>query len=332
MKEDVKVSICCITYNQEQYIEDAIKSFLMQKTNFKFEIIIRDDASTDNTAKIIKKYEKKYPDIIKPIYEKTNGTLKGIKRPFNVTFESAVGKYIALCEGDDYWCDIYKLQKQYDYMEQNKECSLYVHNANKLNMKNNKLSVYKNKRDFYFLKDYKENIYDAGHMMLIGLCGKFVTASMFFRKKDVLNCPQFYFDAPCGDMPLKMITTNKGYMYYDNQIMSVYRYNQGNSAMDKWERESKEKHILRNKKFIKLINEFNKYSNYKYECELEKVKIGYEISILLIKNEYKDILKNKDYRHIYRILHSDYFFIKLFLKKYFSGVVRLIKNKRGKIG
>ena len=126
---DKLVSICCITYNHEKYIRDALESFLNQKTNFDFEILIHDDASTDKTSEIIQEYEKKYPNIIKPIYQIENQYSKGISINDTFNFSRAGGKYIALCEGDDYWLDSNKLQKQVDYMGKNHECTLCFHNA-----------------------------------------------------------------------------------------------------------------------------------------------------------------------------------------------------------
>lgn len=114
------VSVCSTTYNHENYISEAIDGFLMQETNFPFEIIIRDDCSTDKTASIVSAYAKKFPKIIKPIYETENQYSKGVK-PMPEVFKKAVGKYFALCEGDDYWTDPLKLQKQVDFLEQNLE-------------------------------------------------------------------------------------------------------------------------------------------------------------------------------------------------------------------
>lgn len=114
------VSISCITYNHDPYIRDCLDGFLKQKTDFSFEILINDDASSDDTASIIKEYEAKYPNLIKPIYQLENQYSKG-QRGINIkyNFPRAKGKYIAICEGDDYWTDPYKLQKQVNFLENN---------------------------------------------------------------------------------------------------------------------------------------------------------------------------------------------------------------------
>ncbi|WP_075593929.1 glycosyltransferase family 2 protein [Pseudoalteromonas sp. PAB 2.2] len=126
--ERVKVTICCIVFNHFDFVEEAIKSFLMQETDFPFEIIIHDDASTDASATVIEKYVKLYPNLIKPIYQSENIYSKGIK-PLSIIFSQAKGDYFAICEGDDYWLDKNKIQKQYDYMSENLECSVSYHRS-----------------------------------------------------------------------------------------------------------------------------------------------------------------------------------------------------------
>ncbi len=126
--EEIKVSICCIVFNHGDFLEKAIKSFLAQKTNFAFEILLHDDASTDESQSIILKYTKLYPNIIRSIIQTENiYTKKG--KPLAVIFNMARGNYFALCEGDDYWRDIKKLQVQYDHMANNPKASISYHKS-----------------------------------------------------------------------------------------------------------------------------------------------------------------------------------------------------------
>src|SRR5690554_4131282 len=128
------VSISCITYNHAPYIRQCLEGFLMQQCDFEYEILIHDDASTDGTSDIIREYQEKYPNIIKPIIQTENQWsqgVRGIMARFN--FPRAKGKYIALCEGDDYWTDPLKLQKQVDFLEENENYSFCFHDAIILN-------------------------------------------------------------------------------------------------------------------------------------------------------------------------------------------------------
>src|SRR5690554_6611920 len=121
------VSICSITYNHGPYIRQCLDGFLMQKTTFPVEILIHDDASTDGTEEIIREYKVKYPHIIKPLYEVENQWIKGRRGSAVFNFPRAQGKYIALCEGDDYWTDPFKLQKQVEFLEENLDYSACTH-------------------------------------------------------------------------------------------------------------------------------------------------------------------------------------------------------------
>lgn len=124
MEDNIIVSVSCITYNHAKYIRQCLDGMLMQKTDFRYEILIHDDASTDGTDDIIREYETKYPDIIKPIYETENQYSKGIRISATYNYPRAKGKYIALCEGDDYWIDSYKLQKQVDFLDNHLDFSM----------------------------------------------------------------------------------------------------------------------------------------------------------------------------------------------------------------
>ena len=120
------VSICCTAFNHEEYIRDALEGFLMQETDFTYEVLIHDDASTDGTADIIREYEKKYPEIIKPIYQTENQYSQGLS-PSRNNFVRAQGEFIAICEGDDYWTDKDKLQIQVDALKTHQQVDLCFH-------------------------------------------------------------------------------------------------------------------------------------------------------------------------------------------------------------
>ena len=142
------VAINCLVYNHEPYLRDCFEGFVMQQTNFPFVAIVHDDASTDNSAAIIREYEEKYPDIIKPIYETENQYSKrdgSLERIMNEALEATTARYVAICEGDDYWTDPLKLQKQVDYMEANPDCTCYAHNSLMLNTKTHEIGLFNDK-------------------------------------------------------------------------------------------------------------------------------------------------------------------------------------------
>ena len=129
----IEVSIICLAYNHEKYLRSALQGFVEQITDFGFEVLVHDDASTDTTADIIREYAEKYPDIIKPTFQTENQLSKRVKILYAFLLPKAQGKYLAFCEGDDFWTDPHKLQKQYDILEEHAECSLCVHRVVCLN-------------------------------------------------------------------------------------------------------------------------------------------------------------------------------------------------------
>lgn len=146
------VSICCTTYNHEHYIEDALEGFLIQETDFPFEILINDDASTDRTADILHDYEAAYPTIIKIIYQNENQFSKGKRPMWDLIMPRTKGRYVALCEGDDYWTDRQKLSIQIRFLETNSDYVMSGHDAYIIDEYGNIISESKlpddHKRDF----------------------------------------------------------------------------------------------------------------------------------------------------------------------------------------
>ena len=121
------ISILCLTYNHASFIRQALDGFLMQKTSFPFEVLIHDDASTDGTQEIIREYVARYPEIIKPVYQTENQWQKGVPVSKKFQFPRVRGKYVAMCEGDDYWTDPLKLQKQVDFLDGHPDYSVCFH-------------------------------------------------------------------------------------------------------------------------------------------------------------------------------------------------------------
>ena len=216
--KDPLVSICCITYNHQDYIRDAIKGFLMQETDFPFEIIIHDDASTDATADIIREYERRYPDIIKPIYQTENQYSKG-KKATLFGFKAVKGKYIALCEGDDYWIDPLKLQKQITEMEKHPDCYISFHPAI--------MRWVDGSRNDRMLGFYSEKamIFPIEKVILGG--GGFMhTGSIVLNRLVIPRIASFFDiakDAPMGDYYMQVLGAEHGGALYLSDVMSVYR-------------------------------------------------------------------------------------------------------------
>ncbi|MDH7476211.1 MAG: glycosyltransferase [Microgenomates group bacterium] len=208
----IKVSILCLTYNHEKYIKQALDSFLMQKTNFDFEVLIHDDASTDKTPQIIKQYQKKYPNIIKPIFSKYNKYSKGIRDlAIKYLLPKAKGKYIAVCDGDDYWIDKNKLQLQVNYLDKNKNCSIVFHAVK---------WVFENKEepDRIFPKCLNLKEYNFQNL----LKGNYIQpCSVMYRKENFINIPRI--DFALVDWFVNLYHASKGKIGYIDKIMSVYR-------------------------------------------------------------------------------------------------------------
>lgn len=211
------VSVCCQTYNHKNYIAQAIVSFLMQKTNFNFEILLRDDASIDGTAEICKLYSEKYPTLIQLLAYKENQFQKGV-RPFLDNVKRARGKYIALCEGDDYWTDPYKLQKQVDFLEANPDYVFTFHDAVILNQKTGEKRIRIGDRKIDTTVDLRSLIIEKN----------IPTASIVFRNVLIYNTlPEWFSAISNGDYGLCVLLAEKGPGKYLPEAMSVYRVHDG---------------------------------------------------------------------------------------------------------
>lgn len=213
---ELMVTIRCLAYNQEPYIRQCLDGFVMQKTDFRFEAIVHDDASTDGTAAIIREYAEQYPDIIKPIFETENQYSKrdgSIRRIMN---EHTRGKYVAICEGDDYWIDPLKLQKQVDFLEGNPEYTMCF----------NRTIYYSEKTKKYIKENVAYSKSQTAHLKdIIQKGGTFISTCSIVYRHSLQNesYPNYCKKCLIGDYPLQIYCAIKGRVYYFNEAMSVYR-------------------------------------------------------------------------------------------------------------
>lgn len=282
--DEIMVSVFCWTYNHEPYIRDCLNGFVSQKTNFKFEVIIHDDASTDKTTDIIKEYEAKYPDIIKATYQKENQTSKGVEISRNFMLPYAKGKYIAMCEGDDYWCDENKLQKQFDYLQAHPDYTACVHNTLIKNYFD------ESERNFCLKQEDCNMNLDE---IVLNFGAMFHTSSVMVRKEYYMYPKEF--KGSVGDYPRAIYCALKGNVHYFSDVMSVYRVGTIGSWTYRNKADEKNRSLKIRHDMIAQLKRIDKYSEYKYH----ELFIHRQTVLLANSHEYRSILKNREYRRAY---------------------------------
>lgn len=286
------VSILCDTYNHEKFIAQTIDGFIMQKTNFPFEIIIHDDASTDNTAEIIRVYEANYPELIFPIYQTINQfSNKEINIWADITFPKARGKYIALCEGDDYWTDAYKLQKQVDVLQSNNDYSICFHNTEERVLGDSFEPSF-----LYNSATQKEisTIYDLAYRNFIPTC------SVVYRNNLFDKFPEWFNEISIGDWPLHIMNAQFGKIYYIPHIMGVHRIHSGGV----WSSQAQSKSIT---EVIEVYDKLINWTNDKlliYHLEISRANLKKQLLTQTTKeqNNYygiKNLLDIKKIAHLF---------------------------------
>ena len=238
-----------ITYNHERFIEQAIESVLMQETDFPVELVIGEDCSTDNTRTIVMEYAQRYPNRIRLLLPDRN---LGMIPNFVATLQVCAGQYIALLEGDDYWTDAHKLQKQVDFLESHPESTLCLHDV---------LVVFEDGRR----PSYRHS--PAGRKpqyVLEDVLGSALsqTASLVFRNGLLSDLPDWFLRAPIGDWALSVLLAVHGSIGYLDEVMSVWRNHTGGVWNGSTERE-------RLKQSLQMYDLFDAHLGYRYTAILE---------------------------------------------------------------
>jgi glycosyltransferase involved in cell wall biosynthesis len=281
--QEILVSIRCLTYNHEPFIAKCLDGFIMQKTSFRFEAIVHDDASTDGTAKIILEYAERFPEIIKPILQTENQYSKG-RKISRLVQPYLKGKYIAVCEGDDYWIDPEKLQKQVDFMESNKEYSMCFHNSFIFDSNCKKIignhKIYNKSQD----AEFQHILQDGGFVP---------TQSKLYRKESMIGFDQFPQNCPVGDLKNQTYLALTGKVFYLNETMAVYRRWEG--SFTRSISRDVERYVAHHKKFIDWYRSVDAFYDGRFHQEIDNAIAFSEARIAIALKDYKK-LKNKRYK------------------------------------
>jgi glycosyltransferase involved in cell wall biosynthesis len=245
------VSVCIQTYKHEEYIKECLDSILMQKTTFDFEILLGEDDSPDDTRSICIEYAKKYPQKIRLFLHGRSNVIFINNKPtgrynFIYNLQASNGKYIALCEGDDYWVDEHKLQKQVEQMEKNHNLAICFHNVNVSYEEKEEKSLPFHKKSLKKEFDF----YDI-------LKGNFInTCSVLYRNNQV-DFPLFFMTSPVGDWILHILNAHTGKIHYIDEVLAVYRIHDGGIYQHHYNW-SYERTVRNQEQFIKLRLELKK--------------------------------------------------------------------------
>lgn len=240
------VSVYCMTYNHKNTIAQTIESILGQQTDFDFELIIHDDASTDGTGEIVREYAERFPERIIPIIQKQNQfySCNIAKTYLNPV---AKGKYVAICEGDDFFTDSKKLQKQVNFLEKNDDCSLIFHAVSQIMPSGEETSFRPLKKSGYVSAD-----------TIISRGGLFCPSVSIMVKSEVMkDFPLFRSMADVYDYPLQILAATKGKVYYLDENMASYRFAGEGSWTAQRENSADIEHLENERDWLAVFNEYS---------------------------------------------------------------------------
>lgn len=289
--DQIMVSVICMVYNHANYLEKCIQSLVAQETSFEVEVIIHDDASTDGSAEIIRQYAELYPDMIIPIFQSENQLSKhvGIAKTFIVP--RIRGKYVAFCEGDDFWTDTQKLQKQVQVMEKNTDVLLCVHTVGTCEGNGDALPE-KIPKDPSIVP---ERILSRDFIKMVSEKYAFQTSSYMIRANEYIQYrispPRFVQVSPVGDQCMMYYFGDMADVCFIKDEMSCYR----RFAKDSWTSRNRnpEQGIKNHTALKKMVIEYDYFTNHKYEDILKDRMVFHDYLIATYQKAYRELLKPK---------------------------------------
>ena len=285
------VSIICLTYNQEKYVRDCLEGFVMQQTSFPFEVLVYDDASTDSTPEIIRDYAAKYTEIFKPTLYQENNFSKGLGYVGLYTgIKEAKGVYVAYCEGDDYWTDPLKLQKQVDFLEAHPNYEVCAHETLIKNDRYKQL-------DGLLFNEFNKNLFVSTtkkhYTFEDALTGNIFHVSSLMYRNFPIQLPEWLPQVSAADMVLFMLLAEKGDVYVMPEVMSVYRSHEESLTSSNKEYNSSVLYYLNLS--IPVLGLLNQYWNGQYQSKIYPIIARYyaECAVLYTNKSIRDLTKSK---------------------------------------
>lgn len=283
---EVFVSIICLAYNHEKYIRDALESFVKQKTKYKFEVLIHDDASTDETKAIIIEYAKLYPEIIKPIFEEENQYSKfhklgqgGITQ--NILFPLAKGKYLCFCEGDDFFVDDNMIEQKVEFLEKHPEYCAYLHRTHFFDCKKNSYIGYSNPSNVAYDFTLKDALLMYSHTT-----GWMIRKDLYLENKGAkFDCIKKFTDQCFG-----IYTSLFGKVRYTPDVMSVWRKNTEGSWTQRTFESTKKNMKSFHKKRIRFLTYMKSISKEDDFYMLDRMILLQKIHLYKLSNRFISIL------------------------------------------
>lgn len=271
-----EVTVCVITYNHEKYISQCLESIISQECNFSYEVVIRDDCSTDSTKKIIESFRKKHPNIIRLIdSDKNIGANKNLLK----VFEKSRGRYIALCEGDDYWINSKKLQIQIDAMRAHAGATFCSHAC--------RIHDREGLGEVAYIKGVN-SLAETTCDDILNVSGQFSpTGSYFFTREAISTLPEWFADAPVGDFFIEMYGVVAGRGLHLNQPMSAYRTFSENS----WSTQNNEQNAqqlvnfsMKMSTYLRQMSETENFRSFDFSRKIAASDFNAAIGALLTAN------------------------------------------------
>jgi len=320
-QNDCMVSIICTAYNHEEFIRDALESFVSQKTNFPFEILVNDDASPDGTADIIREYEARYPQLFRVFYQAENQYSQGVNVENDILIAAARGKYIALCEGDDCWTDSLKLQTQVDYLESNPDCSACVGNT---------VVHYCDGSVSDALHSDRAGEHDVEFSYILsGMGNSYHPSTLVFRSEFAESLPEYFyigFTYGFDDLPRALYLAQCGRIHYIDRPMSLYRIGSNPSS---WSAnvESYKKLLRFLRGQIAVMERLLNYTEGERRQQVQDAILEHEFELMYIEGRDREQRKGP-YRELLRRQPLSYR-VKNLVKCLFPGIQKAHRKKMG---